>query len=113
VSLKAAKTRVGHRVCLMGNLHPVELLWRGSPAGVASAAALAIADTSGRGFILGSGCEVPVGTPRENIKTMIQAPGANECRSKGFLEGAEMAGGVAPQRSGVQKDDPAVPNSSG
>jgi uroporphyrinogen decarboxylase len=26
VSLRSAKERVGHRVCLMGNLNPVELL---------------------------------------------------------------------------------------
>ncbi|HXP63328.1 MAG TPA: uroporphyrinogen decarboxylase family protein [Dongiaceae bacterium] len=73
VSLSAARERVGHRVCLMGNLDPVELLWRGSPAAVNCAAAQAIMDTGGRGFILGSGCEVPVEAPRENIKALIGA----------------------------------------
>ena len=73
VSLSAAKERVGHRVCLMGNLDPVELLWRGSPAAVNCAAVQAITDTGGRRFILGSGCEVPVEAPRENIKALIRA----------------------------------------
>jgi uroporphyrinogen decarboxylase len=73
VSLKAAKERVGHRVCLMGNLDPVELLWRGGPVAVNRAAAQAVTDTGGRGFILGSGCEVPVEAPRENIQAMIHA----------------------------------------
>ena len=31
------------------------------------------ANTGGRGFILGSGCEVPVEAPRENIKALIRA----------------------------------------
>lgn len=73
VSLKAAKERVGHRVCLMGNLDPVQLLWRGVPAAVNHAANQAILDTGGHGFILGSGCEVPIEAPRENIKALIRA----------------------------------------
>jgi len=74
VSLKTAKERVGNRVCLMGNLDPVELLWRGSPEAVKLAARQAIADAaSGGGFILGSGCEVPPSAPIENLKAMIAA----------------------------------------
>jgi uroporphyrinogen decarboxylase len=74
VSLKSAKARVGDRVCLMGNLDPVELLWRGTPESVERAAEQAIADAGARGgFILGSGCEVPMAAPTENIKAMIQA----------------------------------------
>ncbi|MCX6902512.1 MAG: uroporphyrinogen decarboxylase family protein [Verrucomicrobia bacterium] len=73
VSLKTASARVGNRVCLMGNLDPVELLWRGTPAAVAQAAQLAIADAGQRGgFILGSGCEVPVAAPAENLNAMIE-----------------------------------------
>lgn len=74
VDLKAAKARVGRRVCLMGNLNPVELLWRGTPETVASAARQAILDAGqGGGFILGSGCEVPVAAPPENLRAMIAA----------------------------------------
>ena len=66
VNLKTAKHRVGARVCLMGNLNPVEVLWRSTPAGVLCAARQAIVDTNqGGGFILGSGCEVPVAAPRK------------------------------------------------
>ena len=36
VSLQMAKKRVGDRVCLMGNLDPVELLWRGTPGAVSA-----------------------------------------------------------------------------
>jgi uroporphyrinogen decarboxylase len=74
VSLKTAKELIGNRVCLMGNLDPVEMLWRGTPEMVLRAAQQAIADAgSGGGFILGSGCEVPVAAPEENLKAMIAA----------------------------------------
>jgi len=74
VSLKTAKRLVGNRVCLMGNLDPVELLWRGSPRAVDLAARQAIAEAGAdAGFILGSGCEVPVSAPPENLKAMIAA----------------------------------------
>ena len=52
----------------MGNLDAVELLWRGTLAAVLQA----IADAGHRrGFILGSGCEVPMASPREDVKAMI------------------------------------------
>lgn len=74
VSLKTAKRVVGDRVCLMGNLDPVELLWRGTPEEVDVAARQAIAEAGADGgFILGSGCEVPVAAPPENLKAMIAA----------------------------------------
>ena len=88
VSLRAAQERIGHRVCLMGNLDPVELLWRGSPAAVNGAAVQAISDTQGRGFILGTGCEVPVDAPRENLKAMIQAAHAGGSRNQSVKRGA-------------------------
>jgi uroporphyrinogen decarboxylase len=75
VSLRTAKERVGGRVCLLGNLDPVEVLWRGTPEVVAQSARQAIADAgASSGFILGSGCEVPVAAPPENLKAMIAAP---------------------------------------
>ncbi len=74
VSLKTAKKRVGHRVCLMGNLDPVEVLWRAAPESVALAARQAVADAGqDGGFILGSGCEVPMYAPQANLHAMIAA----------------------------------------
>jgi uroporphyrinogen decarboxylase len=74
VSLKTARERVGHRVCLMGNLDPVEVLWRATSEAVALAARQAVADVGQNGgFILGSGCEVPMHTPQANLHAMIAA----------------------------------------
>ena len=72
VSLKTAREKVGTRVCLMGNLDPVEVLWRGTPIQVAQQARQAISDVGHKGFILGSGCEVPMAAPQVNIRSMIQ-----------------------------------------
>ena len=72
VSLKSAKERVGQHVCLMGNLNPVNVLWRAAPEAVAIAARQAVADAGHNGgFILGSGCEVPVHSPQENLHAML------------------------------------------
>ena len=74
VDLKTAKQRVGQRVCLMGNLDPVEVLWRGTPETAAIASRQAVADAGkDGGFILGSGCEVPMHAPQENLHAMIAA----------------------------------------
>ena len=74
VNLAEAKARVGSRVCLMGNLNPVTVLWQGSPADVERAAQEAVDKAGGGGgFILGSGCDVPPGAPEVNLKAMIAA----------------------------------------
>lgn len=74
VSLGEAKERVGHQVCLLGNLDPTSVLLAGSPQKVTGAAEECIkAAAQGGGFILGSGCEVAVNTPLENMKAMIAA----------------------------------------
>jgi uroporphyrinogen decarboxylase len=74
VDMAVAKARVGQRVCLMGNLNPVTVLWQGTPSQVESAAAQVMAAAAGEGgLILGSGCEVPMAAPSENLKAMVRA----------------------------------------
>jgi uroporphyrinogen decarboxylase len=73
VDLKVAKERIGERVCLIGNLDPVAVILRGTPDDVRSAAQKCLADAAeGGGYILGTGCEVPPGTPVENLQAMVE-----------------------------------------
>jgi uroporphyrinogen decarboxylase len=73
VDLAEARERVGERVTLMGNVRPSETLLRGTPADVEAEArgCLEAGLASPGGFILASGCEVPLNTPFENVETLM------------------------------------------
>jgi len=79
IDLAEAKEKVGGRVCLMGNVRPTETLLGGTPETVMAEArqCLALAADSPRGFILASGCEVPIATPPENILALMDAARMN------------------------------------
>ncbi|MEM3047422.1 MAG: uroporphyrinogen decarboxylase family protein, partial [Candidatus Bathyarchaeia archaeon] len=74
VDIKAAKTRIGDRVCLLGNIDPTTVLLRGSPTDVIRECRNAISIAApGGGYILSSrGGETPR-TPIENIDAMYTA----------------------------------------
>lgn len=74
VDLGKAKQLVGQRVCLMGNLNPTDVLLKGSPRVVETAAKSCIEQAGAGGrYILSSGCDVPVDTPLANIRAMVTA----------------------------------------
>ena len=74
VDMARAAEIVGDRACLMGNLDPAAVLLQGTPGMVKAEALNVMNKVKGRSpFILGSGCEVAVKTPLENIKAMIAA----------------------------------------
>jgi len=72
VDMAEAARIVNGRACLMGNVEPSAVMLQGSPEQVEAASRRVIADTGGKGLILGSGCEVPPATPLENIRAMIR-----------------------------------------
>lgn len=73
VDLRDAKEKVGRRVCLMGNVNTT-LLLTGDPSRVeAEAKACIEAAAMEGGFILSSGCEVPLRAPLENVEAMVRA----------------------------------------
>lgn len=75
IDLEVAKELVGDRVCLMGNLKPAEVMFSGTPELVDSEVKEAVrkAHDNPGGFILASGCEIPIDTPAENIFAMMDA----------------------------------------
>jgi uroporphyrinogen decarboxylase len=74
VDIIDAKRRIGGRVCLMGNLPPLEVLRDGSRELVASKSRdLILKLAYDGGFVLAPGGYLVEGTPPENIDSMIEA----------------------------------------
>lgn len=73
VDLRLAKEQIGARVCLIGNVDPVGVIFDGTPELVETHAqqCLSSAAQSG-GYILGTGCEVPPGSPVQNLEALIR-----------------------------------------
>jgi uroporphyrinogen decarboxylase len=74
VDLGEVREIAGHRTTLVGNVSPANLL-KNSPDEIDAEARLICQKAMGnpRGFILGSGCEVPINTPPANIDALINA----------------------------------------
>ena len=73
--LQAAKLAVGHRVRLMGNVPPSEIMLQGSPTLIRASVRRCVkqAYDSRKGYVVASGCSLPVETPFANIDAMMSA----------------------------------------
>jgi uroporphyrinogen decarboxylase len=67
------KKRVGDRMCLMGNVNPLEIGVRGTPEQVKQATLQVLEGSGGEGLILSVGGGASPGMPRENILAMVEA----------------------------------------
>ena len=65
--------RVGDRMCLMGNVPPLELGVRGKPEQVYDAAIEVMEKSAGRSLILSWGGATTIATPPENVRAMERA----------------------------------------
>jgi uroporphyrinogen decarboxylase len=74
IELAEAKAKVGSRVCLMGNVRPTQTLLGGTPDDVRREARQCMADAGDNpgGFILATGCEVPLSTPPANLDALME-----------------------------------------
>jgi MtaA/CmuA family methyltransferase len=73
--VREVKRRVGGRMCLMGNVNPLEIGVRGTPEQVKQATRDVLEGSGGEGMILSVGGGVSPGMPRENILAMLEALG--------------------------------------
>ncbi len=71
--VREVKRRVGDRMCLMGNVNPLEVAVRGTPGEVKKATLDVLEGAAGEGIILSVGGGVSPGMPRANILAMLEA----------------------------------------
>jgi MtaA/CmuA family methyltransferase len=69
--LSEARAAMGPDQVLLGNLDPVRTLHDGTPDSVYAAVAECHAQAGSR-YIVGAGCEIPRGTPVENLRAMAR-----------------------------------------
>jgi len=69
VPLAEARQAMGPAQVLLGNINPVSILRNGTPDQVRTAIAECHREAGSR-YIVGAGCEVPRGTPHENMRAM-------------------------------------------
>ena len=67
------KSRVGDRMCLMGNVNPHEVGVRGTPEEVRAATLDVLEKGGDRGMILSVGGGTSPGMPKQNILAMLKA----------------------------------------
>ena len=72
--IKEARTRLGPKVCMLGNVPGLDVLTKGSPEAV-SAAVKACLDNYGSksGLILSAGGGASPGMPKENVQALMRA----------------------------------------
>lgn len=73
VDLDMALNQAGGRCAIAGNFDPVRILKNGTPQTVRAEADRLLDLAEGRPFILQPGCEVPPGTPLENVLAFCPA----------------------------------------
>lgn len=75
IDLKEAKDLVGDKVCLMGNVSPADGMLKGNPEIITTMVKDCVTKASDnpKGFVLATGCEVPIKTPHENVIAFLEA----------------------------------------
>ncbi len=75
IDLEEAKQLVGDRVCLMGNVSPAEGMYKGNPELIRQMVKDGVkkAGDNPKGYVLATGCEVPINTPHENMMAFLEA----------------------------------------
>jgi len=72
VDLKTVRDAVGKGVAIAGNVDPVGVVKKGTSADIREAVRNAYAEV-GNPFLVNAGCEIPSGTPVENLKALCES----------------------------------------
>jgi uroporphyrinogen decarboxylase len=73
VNLKDAINRIGNRICIQGNVDPAKFLME-KPEKITELSKKCLEESEEReGYILSTGCEIPLKAPIENVKAMVKA----------------------------------------
>lgn len=74
-SLEELKNSFGTKMAISGNVPPVDVMLRGTTTDVINAVKLCLQEASDNpmGYTLDVGCQLPIGTPRENIYAYVYA----------------------------------------
>jgi len=72
-NIREVKRRVGNRMCLVGNVNPLEIAVRGTPGEVRQATLDVLEGSEGEGIVLSLGGGASPGMPRANIVAMLEA----------------------------------------
>jgi uroporphyrinogen-III decarboxylase len=70
--IRKARQVLGDHMCIMGDVPPA-LLSSGTPEQVFEHCTKLVKDIGPTGYILQSGCDIPVDAPLENVKAMADA----------------------------------------
>lgn len=75
VDMEFAKNTVGNRVCLLGNVDPVDIIMLGTPKDVDEGvrSCLVKAYKNPCGYYVASGCDIPFDTPLENVEAFMNS----------------------------------------
>lgn len=75
VDIAEVKRLVGNRVCLMGNVPPIDVMFKGTPEMIDASVyeILCKGYDNPKGFIMSTGCGVATNTPAKNIHAMMNA----------------------------------------
>ena len=71
VRMQTVRDAVGHGIALAGNIDPVGVILQGTPD-LIRRKVLEIYKIVGNPFIVNAGCEIPSGTPPENLKALCE-----------------------------------------
>ncbi|MBL7115788.1 MAG: uroporphyrinogen decarboxylase family protein [Kiritimatiellae bacterium] len=71
VDLATVRKAVGDKVALAGNMDPVCIVKDGTPDSIRKAVQDAYA-TAGNAYMINAGCEIPAGTPAQNLKALCE-----------------------------------------